>query len=144
MTHNKKKDKIQENQITKQIKVNEKEKRKKEKEMIRYYKLFDLLNRRGMKKTDLLEIISSKTLAKLSKGDNLNTDVIDKICQFLKCQPSDIMEVVEIEEIDENTRIVYINSENKQMTIAETKATGITFDEEEEICGLNKTILENK
>lgn len=63
--------------------------------MIKYYKLFDLLNRRGMTKTDLLEIISSKTIAKLSKGANLNTDIIDKICIFLNCQPGDIMEVTE-------------------------------------------------
>lgn len=62
--------------------------------MIRYYKLFDLLNRRGMNRTDLLEIISSPTLAKLSKGQNINTDIIDKICIFLGCQPSDIMEVI--------------------------------------------------
>lgn len=61
--------------------------------MIKYYKLFDLLNRRGMKKTDLP--LSSKTIAKLSKGANLNTDVIDKICLHLGCQPGDIMECVE-------------------------------------------------
>lgn len=60
-----------------------------------YYNLFDLLNRRGMKKTDLLKIISSKTLAKLSKGENIQVDVIEKICIFLECQPSDIMEVIE-------------------------------------------------
>lgn len=65
--------------------------------MIRYYRLFDLLNRRGMKKSDLREIISPKTIAKLSKGENLNTDVIDKICLFLNCQPEDIMEVIEDE-----------------------------------------------
>ena len=63
--------------------------------MIRYYKLFDLLNRRGMKKTDLLQIISAPTLAKISKGKNIQTDVIDKICIALECQPGDIMEVVE-------------------------------------------------
>lgn len=62
--------------------------------MIRYYKLFDLLNRRGMKKTDLLCVISSGTLAKLNKGENINTDIIDKICIYLDCQPSDIMEVI--------------------------------------------------
>ncbi len=61
--------------------------------MIKYFRLFDLLNRRGMKKTDLLQIISSPTLAKLSKGENVQTNVIDKICIFLNCQPSDIMEV---------------------------------------------------
>lgn len=66
--------------------------------MIKYHKLFDLLNRRGMKKSDLLTILSSKTIAKLSKGANINTDVIDKICIELECQPSDIMEVVITEE----------------------------------------------
>jgi len=59
---------------------------------IKYYKLFDLLQRRGMKKTDLLTIISSPTLAKLSKGEGITTDVINKICQSLKAQPGDIME----------------------------------------------------
>lgn len=59
---------------------------------IKYYKLFDLLNRKKMKKTDLLEIISSPTLAKLSKGDIITTEVIQKICDFLECQPGDIME----------------------------------------------------
>jgi putative transcriptional regulator len=60
--------------------------------MIKYYKLFDLLNRRGMKKTALLEYISSPTLAKLGKGESVNTSVIDKICTALECQPGDIME----------------------------------------------------
>lgn len=60
--------------------------------MIKYYKLFDLINRKGMKKTDLLDIISSPTLAKLSKGDIVTTEIIQKICDFLKCQPGDIME----------------------------------------------------
>lgn len=62
--------------------------------MIVYYKLWDLLRRRGMKKTDLLVIISSKTLAKLSKGENVRTNVISKICVYLKCQPGDIMEYI--------------------------------------------------
>ncbi|MBC3516891.1 helix-turn-helix transcriptional regulator [Neobittarella massiliensis] len=61
---------------------------------IRYYKLFDLLQRRGLKKTDLLGLagISSPTLAKLSKGDTVTTEVIEKICNSLDCQPADIME----------------------------------------------------
>lgn len=62
--------------------------------MMRYYKLFDLLTRRGMKKTDLLPIISAPTLAKLSKGETVKTDVLCKICEFLDCQPCDIMEYV--------------------------------------------------
>ena len=61
---------------------------------IRYYNLFDLLQRRGLKKTDLLSLagISSPTLAKLSKGDTVTTEVIGKICNALDCQPADIME----------------------------------------------------
>lgn len=62
--------------------------------MIVYYKLFDLLNRKGMKKSDLRAVISSATIAKLSKAKPLETSSIVKICKFLDCQPGDIMEVV--------------------------------------------------
>lgn len=63
---------------------------------IRYYKLFDILQRRGLKKTDLLELakISSPTLAKLSKGDTVTVEVIERICAALDCQPGDIMEYI--------------------------------------------------
>lgn len=61
---------------------------------IKYYKLFDLLNRRNMKKMDLRQVISSATVAKLSKGESVTTESIEKICCFLKCQPADIMEVI--------------------------------------------------
>ncbi len=61
---------------------------------IRYYKLFDLLQRKGYKKTDLINLakISSPTLAKLSKGETVTTEIIEKICIALNCQPADIME----------------------------------------------------
>lgn len=36
---------------------------------IRYYKLFDMLNRKEMKKSDLRKILSPGTVAKLSKGE---------------------------------------------------------------------------
>lgn len=63
---------------------------------IKYYRLFDLLQRRGLKKTDLLKLagISSPTLAKLSKGETVTTEVIEKVCNALKVQPADIMELV--------------------------------------------------
>lgn len=60
--------------------------------MIKYNKLFAILAIKGMKKTDLLEIITSPTLAKLSKGKTIQTDIIDRICEYLNCQPGDIME----------------------------------------------------
>lgn len=61
---------------------------------IRYYCLFDILQRRKLKKTDLLHLanISSPTLAKLSKGETVTTEVIEKICNALDVQPGDIME----------------------------------------------------
>ena len=61
---------------------------------IRYYKLFDLLQRRGYKKTDLITLadISAPTVAKLSKGEVVKTEIIEKICNALDCQPGDIME----------------------------------------------------
>lgn len=69
---------------------------------IRFYKMFDMMNRRGMKKTDLREILSPKTVAKLSKGDYVSGEVIDKLCEFFQCQPGDIMEYTDIMISDEN------------------------------------------
>ena len=69
---------------------------------IKYYRLFDLLNRRNLKKGDLMEMagISWPTLAKLSKGEVVTTEIIQKICVALECQPSDIMEIVPVENTD--------------------------------------------
>ena len=60
--------------------------------MICYYKLFDMLNRKNMKKTDLLAVISGVSLAKLGKNENVYITTILKICFYLNCQPGDIME----------------------------------------------------
>lgn len=61
---------------------------------MKYYKLFILIDKKGMKRTDLLKIMSSVTLAKLGKGESVTTDVLCKICDFLDCQPNDIMEYI--------------------------------------------------
>ena len=63
-------------------------------DLMKYNKLFALLAQRGMKKTDLLVAVSSPTLAKLSKSESVTTDMLCKICEYLDCQPSDIMEYV--------------------------------------------------
>ena len=64
--------------------------------MMKYNKLFALLALRGMKKSDLvsLKIISSPTLAKLSKGESITTTVLCQLCEFLKSQPGDLMEYI--------------------------------------------------
>lgn len=65
--------------------------------MVVYYKLFDLLKRKNMKISDLRNVISSATVAKLNKGQHVSGECIDKICRYLECQPNDIMEIVETE-----------------------------------------------
>ena len=49
-----------------------------------------------MKKSDLRKIagVSSSSLAKLGKGENVTTDVILKICVALDCRVEDIMEII--------------------------------------------------
>ena len=61
---------------------------------IKYYKLLDLLNKRGIKKGDLKQLanISSVTMAKISKNESVTLEVIDRICAALNVQPGDIIE----------------------------------------------------
>lgn len=62
---------------------------------ISYNKLWKLLIDKGMNKQDLKEAarISTTSIAKLGKGENITTDVLLKICRALNCDVSDIMEV---------------------------------------------------
>lgn len=63
---------------------------------VSYKKLWKLLIDRDMKKKDLAEKanISSYTLSKLNRGDNVNTDTLVKICKALDCQIEDIVEII--------------------------------------------------
>lgn len=65
---------------------------------ISYKKLWKLLIDKDMKKKDLAEQagISTYTVNKLNRGDNVTTDVLMKICRTLNCTMDDIMEFVEI------------------------------------------------
>ena len=67
--------------------------------VISYNKLWKLLIDRGLKRTDLKDIcgISSASIAKLGKNENLTTTVLTKICTGLQCDVSDIMEIVDDE-----------------------------------------------
>lgn len=62
---------------------------------VSYKKLWKLLIDKDMKRKDLREVtgISTASMAKLSKNENLTTDVLLRICDALKCDISDIMEV---------------------------------------------------
>ena len=67
-----------------------------------YVKLFKLLLDKKMKKKELSQLsgVSGSTLAKLYRGENVNMDVLVKICNVLRCEISDIMEV-EFDDIPE-------------------------------------------
>lgn len=78
---------------------------------IKYYKLFDLLNRRGIKISKLRSVISSATIAKINKHEIVSVDTIDKICAYLHCQPNDIMEYVEID-TNGNDIAIYVDEDN--------------------------------
>ena len=64
---------------------------------ISYKKLWKLLIDRDMKKKDLREAagISTASMAKLGKNENVNTEILIKVCKALNCDISDIMEIVD-------------------------------------------------
>lgn len=66
---------------------------------ISYDKLWKLLIDKKMNRTDLKDKsgISTASLAKLGKNENLTTAVLLKICSALDCNISDIMDVIDDE-----------------------------------------------
>ncbi len=64
---------------------------------VSYKKLWKLLIDKDMKKKDLREAtgITTTALAKLGRNENVNTEILVKICKVLQCDISDIMEIVE-------------------------------------------------
>lgn len=61
-----------------------------------YKKLWKLLIDKDLKKKDLAKIanISNYTVTKLTRGDNVTTDVLGRICEALDCSIEDIMEFI--------------------------------------------------
>lgn len=64
--------------------------------MVSYKKLWKLLIDKNLNKTELIEVsgISTTSMAKLTKGQNIQTDVLCKICKALDWYFKDIMEYV--------------------------------------------------
>lgn len=60
-----------------------------------YKKLWKLLIDKGLNKSELCQkaCISRSTLNKLKNGDNVNTEILERICDVLNCDISDIVEV---------------------------------------------------
>ena len=64
--------------------------------MISYNKLWKLLIDKNLNKKELIKLsgVSSSSIAKMSKGQNVTTNVLCKICNALRCDFKDIMEYV--------------------------------------------------
>ena len=62
--------------------------------MVSYKKLWKLLIDKGLNKKKLMEMtgLSSSSMSKLTKGENVTTDMLCKICEALDCDFKDIME----------------------------------------------------
>ena len=61
-----------------------------------YNKLWKLLIDKNMNKTDLRNAtgITTTALAKLGRNENVNTEVLVKICTVLECSIEDIVEII--------------------------------------------------
>lgn len=64
---------------------------------ISYKKLWKLLIDRDLKKKDLQQMsrVSAASITKLGRNENVNTEIIEKICLALNCDVSDIMEITD-------------------------------------------------
>ena len=67
--------------------------------MVSYNKLWKLLIDKNLNKRKLMQLtgISTTSIAKMTRGENITTDVLCKICDALKCDFGDIMEFVKTE-----------------------------------------------
>lgn len=63
---------------------------------VSYKKLWKLLIDKDMKKKDLRSLIgvSTTTMSRLAKDENVSTEILAKICAALNCDVGDIMEFV--------------------------------------------------
>ncbi len=61
-----------------------------------YKKLWKVLIDKDMKKQDLAKAahISNYTISKLTKGENVTTDILARICDALECNIDDIVEFI--------------------------------------------------
>jgi DNA-binding Xre family transcriptional regulator len=60
-----------------------------------YNRLFKLLIDKRMRKGELIRAtgMSGSTLTKLSRGENVNMEVLIRICTVLKCELEDIVQL---------------------------------------------------
>lgn len=81
--------------------------------MIIYTKLGLLLQKRKMSWSDLRKAgLSQNMPTRFSKNENINGDTLNKVCEYLKVQPSEIMEWIPDEEYNKaNAEIASIEAQ---------------------------------
>ncbi|MCR5786402.1 MAG: helix-turn-helix transcriptional regulator [Acholeplasmatales bacterium] len=64
--------------------------------MVSYKKLWVLLAEKELNKKKLMELtgIGTSSIAKLTKGENVTTDILCRICKVLGCNFGDIMDYI--------------------------------------------------
>ncbi|EOA3905990.1 helix-turn-helix domain-containing protein [Bacillus cytotoxicus] len=72
--------------------------------MISYKPLLKLMIDKNTNKTVLRNALgfSSSTMAKLNKNEYVSLSVIDKLCAYFNCQPSDLIEYIPDESSENN------------------------------------------
>ena len=65
--------------------------------MVSYKKLWKMLIDRDMKKKDLAKLanLSTYTIQKMNRNENVNTETLTKICKALNCTFDDIVDIIE-------------------------------------------------
>ena len=64
---------------------------------VTYNRLWHILIERKMKKKDLTSAagITHYAMNKLSRDENVTTEIVEKICKALDCSPNEIMDFTE-------------------------------------------------
>lgn len=77
---------------------------------VNYNKLWKLLIDKKMKKKDLMNLaqISTSTLAKMGKDQQVSMDVLTRICHSLNCNVGDIIDILPVDD----KKSIYKNQRN--------------------------------
>lgn len=115
------------------------------KTMFVYKKLWSLMKSKGITRNDLRNngILSPSTIAKLGKNERVSIDVIEALCDYLDCQPGDIMEFVSDKKLAEASAML-VQLQNSILEIK--KKYGITdkdIDESGVLDAIKKGELES-
>lgn len=67
-----------------------------------YEKLWKLLDANDMKRTDLIREagITSNSLARMGKGEDVRLEALAKICKRFNCKLDDVVDIVDREEYE--------------------------------------------